>query len=328
MEEGGPTANTGSAELQPLIGDLTGESDQPLPQARRAQLDRAVMALRERERAASDCVGRARVEALLAQGAGEYLTLVEKGDFKQVCVVCRGRKQMRSHHCKECGRCVDRLDHHCPWINNCVGLGNQRSFYCFIVTLLAAISSFYYVVGLYTFDAVFPDLARGSFNELVGTLVAILSSAFDLIWLAFVGALVVRHTAYMAVNITTYEVLVRPSHVQRRFPKNRGRFWFLHGFSVASSLINCFNYWTLNTEQDATDFLGKVPEEGFLAAGGANTLSEEAPAGAGSRRGPEKGRSSPDPSGSQVAYQLLDAGVPQPAYLQRKGAAGATPGTQ
>jgi len=233
------------------------------------------------------------------------------------------------------------LDHHCPWINNCVGLGNQRSFYCFIVTLLAAIASFYYVVVLYTFDAVFPDLARGAFSELMGTLVALLSSAFDLIWLAFVGALVVRHTAYMAVNITTYEVLVRPSHVQRRFPKNRGRFWFLHGFGVASSLVNCFNYWTLNTAQDAADFLGQsasasrtgsVPEEGFLAAEGANTHPEEPPVSAGSRRGPEKGRTSPDPSGSQVAYHLLDqnlqqdAGGPQTAYPQRTGGAGAVPG--
>merc|ERR1711948_137772 len=98
-------------------------------------------------------------EKLLSQGCGEYLTLVEKGDFKQVCVVCRARKQMRSHHCKECGRCVDRLDHHCPWINNCVGLGNQRSFYCFIVLLLFTIFMFYYVVGLYVADIVLPGMA-------------------------------------------------------------------------------------------------------------------------------------------------------------------------
>merc|ERR1712008_437807 len=123
----------------------------------------------------------------------------------------------------------------------------------------------------------------------------------------------------------TYEVLVRPNHVQRRFPKKRGRFWFLNGFDVASSLVNCFNYWTLNTEQDATDFLGNAPEEGFLAAG-----EEEPPPSTGSRRGPEKGRSSPDPSGSQVAYHLLDqtlqqdAGGPQPAS-QQTGAAVAAP---
>ena len=62
MDEGGAAANTGSNELQPLIGDLTGETDLPLPQARRAQLDRAATALRERERAASEReIGRAHV---------------------------------------------------------------------------------------------------------------------------------------------------------------------------------------------------------------------------------------------------------------------------
>merc|ERR1712190_135218 len=142
------------------------------------QLERAAHALRERERATGESIGRARVEKLLSQGCGEYLTLLEKGDFKQVCVVCRATRQMRSHHCKECGRCVERLDHHCPWIDNCVGIGNQRSFYCFIVMLSATISSFYYVVVLYAFDTVFPQLAQGSFGDLMYSLIVILSAAF------------------------------------------------------------------------------------------------------------------------------------------------------
>merc|ERR1719382_2084148 len=114
------------------------------------------MVLREREGAAGEEVGRARVERILAEGGGEYLTLLDKGDFKQVCVVCRARRRMRSHHCKDCGRCVDRLDHHCPWIDNCVGLGNQRAFFCFICMLLLTLVNFYYVVVLYALDVVFP----------------------------------------------------------------------------------------------------------------------------------------------------------------------------
>jgi len=184
---------------------------------------------------------------------------------------------MRSHHCKECGRCVDRLDHHCPWIDNCVGLGNQRAFYLFIVMLLLTISFFYYGIVLFFFDTVFPEISHGSFGELwhaltsgslgpeLAPIIVLITAAFDLIWLAFVGALVARHTAYMAVNITTYEVLVRPSHVQRRFPKNRGRFWFLQGAGVMSGMGHCLNYWTLSTESDATDFLGGNLQDSFAA---------------------------------------------------------------
>merc|ERR1719382_143685 len=106
------------------------------------------MVLREREGAAGEEVGRARVERILAEGGGEYLTLLDKGDFKQVCVVCRARRRMRSHHCKDCGRCVDRLDHHCPWIDNCVGLGNQRLFYAFLVCLVLAFGLFLLLGGL------------------------------------------------------------------------------------------------------------------------------------------------------------------------------------
>merc|ERR1719454_1102532 len=126
------------------------------------QLHRAENELRARERATGEGVGRARLEALLDQGCGEYLSLLDKGDFKQVCVVCRARREMRSPHCKECGRCVSRLDHHCPWIDNCVGLGNQRSFFCFIVMLFSTIISFYYIAALYYSDAVFPEWTANS----------------------------------------------------------------------------------------------------------------------------------------------------------------------
>eukprot|EP00731_Ephydatia_muelleri_P005664 Em0002g1840a len=52
----------------------------------------------------------------------------EDCQFLQYCKICEGYKAPRSHHCHQCERCSMKMDHHCPWINNCVGHENHASF--------------------------------------------------------------------------------------------------------------------------------------------------------------------------------------------------------
>ena len=54
----------------------------------------------------------------------------------EMCPDCEVLRTPRSKHCAICNRCVERFDHHCPWINNCVGIHNHNTFLVFIVTLL------------------------------------------------------------------------------------------------------------------------------------------------------------------------------------------------
>ena len=61
----------------------------------------------------------------------------------RICQKCNQKKPPRCHHCSICKvclllfshsqMCVVNMDHHCPWLCNCIGYANKKFFVLFLL---------------------------------------------------------------------------------------------------------------------------------------------------------------------------------------------------
>jgi palmitoyltransferase len=80
-----------------------------------------------------------------------------------ICRFCVTLKPERAYHCKQCRRCFKKMDHHCLFLNNCVGFNNYKIFLnmlmytCLVIafTVIIMIESSKFIINEYSVIFIF-----------------------------------------------------------------------------------------------------------------------------------------------------------------------------
>lgn len=134
-----------------------------------------------------------------------------------------------------CNRCILKMDHHCPWINNCVGMMNQKYFllfllYSFIFSLSvfsSSIISFFHVI-YYPYGLKSVNLLICSSIEILFVVMILSGAAFSLFFCVF-GIAILVDTMRTVVSGSTSRKWVYVIWWTRDWSKERnGIIWLFY----------------------------------------------------------------------------------------------------
>lgn len=138
------------------------------------------------------------------------------------CHLCNIKtKGPRTKHCSVCNKCIDKFDHHCKWLNHCIG---GRNYPAFLICVITAVVASLLVVGISVLEiiyyhtdpgllSIFPDRQNGtapSVTYLPDSVFLGVVSVLALLAATTAGLLLhlcLFHCYISLLGITTYEYI-------------------------------------------------------------------------------------------------------------------------
>ena len=123
------------------------------------------------------------------------------------CETCQLIRDIRTFHCKICGICVEKHDHHCFRVSNCIGVYNYKKFYLFLNATLV------YLMLIFGICLHYLNYYKGKKTDnIIIFILMIFITIFDLIFLLINFSICMEH-----IDVITFNITIRESIKKKRY---------------------------------------------------------------------------------------------------------------